>query len=859
MLRFFRQLLTSYRATLWMLAVYAALLGIATFVEREHGSEIARRLLYFSPVLLLLQGLMCANIVGVTVTRWSYLRRRIAFLLLHFGYLVVLLGAAVTHATSKEGFVHLREGHATDAILNGRSEVVDHLPFTLKLEAFRMQRYPGSMSPRSYESDLTVLVDGEPFSASVSMNRVLDYEGYRFFQSSYDQDERGSILMVTQDELGRRITYIGYFILMVASILSVLGRNTRFRHLLRELRAYRAVAMLALGLALSANASADYIPDYKRIIDLDRSSGIPLQAGLNRVVRRAATYSTRPDGVGHEGPSSNSSEGHLLRLSTLPVQLRSGRVAPFSTFASQMLRKFTREEHFEGMSAVEVVDRILTNPGEWVGRRILLVDDDALRRDLGLSTPYASLDDLFADGKYTIRPKVEAAYRKPQTSRSAVDRDLLKLDERVNLLRRLMGADLLAIFPDGRDSVHHQWYAPGEELRMLDSSQQAEVQKLWNGYVRAAQAGYTQGNWLESDVALDAILAYQQSNLAGLPPVAEQVVLEESYNRWQPERRAKICYLIFGFLLMLLMLAQWLFERFIYAPRVRLVASSPQLPKRVAFAFRFLRWAMRAGFAVGIIFQIAGLAMRWMIGGYAPWSNSYETMVALALFIALVGVAVARYSPLLLPLSSLLAGVVLFVSGLSWMDPQITPLVPVLQSPWLMFHVAVLMVAYGFLGVSSVVGAAYLLARGTASQPPAGERARGGELILIVELTELLGLLLMSVGVFLGAVWANESWGRYWSWDPKETWALITCLTYALLLHWRWFSGRGRSMLYAFMSQWAILVVMMTYWGVNYLLSGMHSYGSAGGLSLIPVWVYLGVGAYFLLPGAVVLLLRRRG
>lgn len=238
---------------------------------------------------------------------------------------------------------------------------------------------------------------------------------------------------------------------------------------------------------------------------------------------------------------------------------------------------------------------------------------------------------------------------------------------------------------------------------------------------------------------------------------------------------------------------------------------------------------LSAGVLLCFLLHMYSLGMRWYISGYAPWSNSYETMVCLSWASVLGGLLFARRSLMVFSLATLFGGVVLFVSGLSWMDPQITPLVPVLKSPWLMFHVATLIAAYGFLGISCMIGITNLIISAFITRRN-GEllSARITQLSIINEMSLLIGLAFMTVGIFLGAIWANESWGRYWGWDPKETWALITTIIYAIVLHLRWFRKKKMSdRLFNLLSALAFLAVLMTYFGVNYLLSGMHSYGNS--------------------------------
>jgi cytochrome c-type biogenesis protein CcsB len=246
------------------------------------------------------------------------------------------------------------------------------------------------------------------------------------------------------------------------------------------------------------------------------------------------------------------------------------------------------------------------------------------------------------------------------------------------------------------------------------------------------------------------------------------------------------------------------------------------------------------GVLVAFLFHTAGMGMRWYIAGYAPWSNSYETMVYVSWATVLAGLLFIRRSLITFALAVLFGGVILFVSGLNWMDPQINPLVPVLKSPWLMFHVAVIVAAYGFFGISCLIGLTNLI---VLSFGRAKEYIHTAikELTIINEMSLLIGLALMTIGTFLGAVWANESWGRYWGWDPKETWALITMVVYAVVLHLRLVKKWDHLWLFNMASVVAFSSVLMTYFGVNYFLSGMHSYGQNDSVGSIFIYVYIAI------------------
>jgi len=159
------------------------------------------------------------------------------------------------------------------------------------------------------------------------------------------------------------------------------------------------------------------------------------------------------------------------------------------------------------------------------------------------------------------------------------------------------------------------------------------------------------------------------------------------------------------------------------------------------------------------------------------------------------------------------------------MDPTVTNLVPVLQSYWLSIHVSMITASYGFLGLGALLGFLTLILfifKTTKNEKLIGLSIK--ELNAINEMSLMIGLVMLTVGNFLGGVWANESWGRYWGWDPKETWALVTILVYAVVVHLRFIKAIYSPFAYSVISLLSFTTVLMTYFGVNYYLAGMHSY-----------------------------------
>lgn len=781
--------LSSYRVVIFLMSLYVCLMALATFIEKSHGTPAAKAIIYYSPLFLFLQLLLVANFVCVTIRQKFYTSRKKAYLILHGAFIVILAGAMITHLFGQEGVMHLREGERSGYMMmkNGGGEQVHKLPFEIELLDFELTRYPGSQSPSSYESRLKLYADGKETNEKVYMNNVLDVKGYRFFQASYDTDEKGTILSVSYDVVGRSVTYCGYGLLFIGLLACFLDKNSRFRKLSRQLKALQLFAILGcLGMASPGSAHPLTIP-----------------------------------------------VSHSEKFGALPMQSISGRIVPVNTFASEVLRKLQAGKRIEGLSPDQFLLSLLVAPTEWAHKAMIKIEEPEICRYYKWTESSISYRDAFdKSGAYKLADKVEEAYMKNPAERSTFEKELLKLDEKINTLHQLFNFQLIRLFPIATDTIHHRWLAPGDKLIGLKSSDSLTVSHLFRQYRIEVKKAVTSGQWLAADSALEAIRLYQQKNNTG-PDISDcKIEAEVNYNRLDLLYHCKKGYLIIGGLLT------------VFAFGTLVNNKKRRWEKRV-------KVILLIGVSFFFLLHTYSLGMRWYISGYAPWSNSYETMVCMAWASVLGGLWLANRSFVAFALATLFGGVVLFVSGLSWMDPQITPLVPVLKSPWLMFHVATLIAAYGFLGISCMIGAANLVAIAFTIRPnQASITARIAQLSIINEMSLLIGLALMTVGIFLGAIWANESWGRYWSWDPKETWALITTVIYATVLHIRWFWKKGNDLLFNLLSQQAFLSVLMTYFGVNYFLSGMHSYGNSTGLSEISFSVYLLIAAFFVTPGA---------
>lgn len=756
-----KRFLESRVLSLVLLLICAAALALATFIERDHGTAVAREMIYHSALLFVLYLLMIANFIARIIKEGQIMQRRFAMIALHAAFVVILAGALTTHLTGREGIVHLREGERSSsmAVSTWEGQEIVSLPFSIELRDFVLQRYPGSSSPSSYESYITITEGRESREEHISMNNTLDIAGCRLFQTSYDHDEQGSILLVNQDVAGRRITYAGYLLLAIGLLLSFFDGRGRVRSLFRQLSKIKSATLLIIALLSFSNLRAAESIEYLEIAE-----------------EHAVTAE------------------HAASFGTLPMQDSHGRIVPINTFASELLRKLHRESSIGKLSPEQFLLSLWLMPDLWINTRFIDSEEG-----------YRSYIDMFDEEEnYILEDDLNRIYAKEASQRTTEEREILKLDERVNILNQILSYRMVNILPNERDE-NHKWHAPGDDLSHFEGDESMFVSRIFQWYLTEVGEAISTGDWSEAERVLNMIRTYQNAKGKDAGLDIKRIETEIRYNNLDPFAKSRTYYLIIGGLIMLISIAELFFDRRRW--------------------FKWLKILLWVAALVTFHLHMLGISMRWQIGGYAPWSNSYETMVYIAWVAALVGILFARRNSLVCGIALLLAGIILFVTGLSWLDPQITPLVPVLKSAWLMFHVASIVAAYGMFAISSLLGITNLKLMIFQGREKRERLDRAiNELTIINEISMWIGVALLAVGIFLGAIWANESWGRYWGWDPKETWALITLMVYATTTHLYQARSIYSKWLFNFASVAAIFVVVMTYFGVNYLFGGMHSY-----------------------------------
>ncbi len=493
---------------------------------------------------------------------------------------------------------------------------------------------------------------------------------------------------------------------------------------------------------------------------------------------------------------------HAANFGHLAVQAADGRMMPVNTFSSEVLRKISREEKIVGLDSDMFLLCLMADPGLWNGIPCISVRNDELAERYGLDMPHSSYQQMFdSSGSYKLSNELDAIYRKDPAERTKTEKDVLKLDERVNIFHMLASRRLLRIFPLP-DDIDRRWYAPGDDLSSFAGKDSMFVSRIFDWYLEEVSTAAGTGDWEQADKVLKMIDTYQQAKATGVDISGKKIRTEVVCNRLDPFCLCRISYLVLGFISLL----------------ISLLTVSGHIRTR------HLKPLVICLAAVTFAVHMAGMGTRWYIAGHAPWTNSYETMVYVSWAAAAAGFLFARRNMLVFSLGILFGGIILSVSGMSWMDPQITTLVPVLRSPWLMFHVATITTAYGFFGLSCLMGLVNLTFMSVSRKESGRLMQYVRETTIINEMSLWIGLVLLTIGTFLGAVWANESWGRYWGWDPKETWTLITILTYTVVTHIHLLKSRSPLLIFNLLSVIAFASVLMTFFGVTYLLSGMHSY-----------------------------------
>ncbi len=770
---------------------------------------------------------------------------------------------------------------------------VIQLPFALKLKKFEVLRYPGSKMESSFASYVSVMDgDKEEYDYKIFMNNVLDYKGYRFFQSEYnvEQDSQGkekrdkdgnlmyagTILSVNNDP-GKIPTYIGYTLLILGALWLLFDNDSRFKKLSAFLREQKTLSLLFVcaifcafqfNTPLYANTNqaekkgdiqplvSENITDNKAMTEQEKlqQNNILINKGSEKVKKKyeknlikylAHNQTREEDEAMLEKELSDSSDeaiqSHLDGLKRIPkkvlenfskiqVQTPDGRIIILDTYSDEVMRKITGDKKFRGIGHNQFILALMTMPQDMVKLRFIKIKNREILEILGIRQgSYASLEDLFKKDKlddvygfaffqtqellkkfedaYKLYHFVNIALKKRDSDRNEFDKEILKLHEKMDFLLPFSVWSYMRIIPIVNSS---SWSAIGNP-NFLGNDIFARY--FFMDFTLQAKMGIIFNEWGRFNETLDFFHSFQKLVGDELYLNSTRVKSELILNKFDVFPISQYFYLFFGMLLFFVALISILINKKI-----------PSLFGKSLYLILLL---------VFIVHTI-GLILRWYVGGHAPWSNAYESMLYIAWASALSGIVILRKSYFALCSASFLAGIALMVAHLGFMDPQIGNLQPVLKSYWLNIHVSVIVASYGFLGLSLMLGIINLILFIFRSPNRMQVDSSIYSLTAINEMSMIIGILMLIVGTFLGGVWANESWGRYWSWDSKETWSLVSVGIYACVLHVRLLHPLYLPYIFNVLSVVAFYSIIMTYFGVNYYLAtGMHSYaqGQGGGVS----------------------------
>lgn len=672
------------------------------------------------------------------------------------------------------------------------------LPFSIKLRDFQLDRYPGSMAPSSYASEVTVLKDNKSYDYRIFMNRTLHEGNFLFFQSSYDQDEQGTVLSVNNDP-GKWPTYLGYFLLTLGLVLNLFDKKSRFWKLTKFVSSKNVAAILA---ALFFTFSSQNL-----MAEEANTYGLDIKTSQNDTLTYLENF-------------KNNSVVTAEKFSKIVVQSNGGRMKPLNTLNHEILNKLSGKSSLFGMNSDQIVLGMLSRPEVWRNIAMIKIKTPKLKKILGIDANqnYISFSQVFKDGKYILTEHAQKATMLSPNQRGTFEKDIIKLDEKLNIAYMVYNGTLFRMFPQVNANDNNTWYSPLDAIKSFQGDNQRAIESLIRGFVNSVVSE----NWELSNKFISMIIDYQSQVGAEVMPKESEINNEIMFNKLNIFPKLTIAYLILGFIILI---------------AAFVVVFNPKIKPRKTTLFFFI--------ILGLLFaaHTFGMGFRWIISGHAPWSDTYESLLYISWSAVFAAVVFFRKSLLALSAGVIVAAIFMFTAHLTTIDPQITNLVPVLKSYWLTIHVSVLTASYGFFGLGAILGfLALILFIFRKGRPHLDETIK--HITAINEIALIIGLSAITIGNFLGGVWANESWGRYWGWDPKETWAYVSIVVYALVVHLRFVKALNTPFIFAVASLLAFSSILMTYFGVNFYLSGLHSYATGDPVP-IPMWVYYVTAAVF--------------
>ena len=669
------------------------------------------------------------------------------------------------------------------------------LPFEVKLNDFIAERYPGTeKSYSSFESKVTVFdPEQDDFDFHIYMNNILNHRGYKFFQASFDPDEKGTVLSVNHDYWGTWFTYLGYYLLYFGLMAILISKNARMESLRRQLdkikkKKSKLVMLVLFMFSLNGFSQTPHTSDHNNVR--------PSTLQLDSILKLNITPVSETD-----------------RLGQLVIQDADGRMKPVNTYASELLRKLSKKDTYNVFDANQVFLSMQESPQLWYNVPIIFLKAkkaDTIRTLLGLknTAKYAALVDFLDPNlNYKLGPYLDDAYSAQVPT--AIQKIFKETDQRVSLLFNTLEGSTLRLFPIP-DDENNKWVSSNEfregAYKLQDSLYGNFIKTGFMAYMATLQKDKVLGvDFSKSQQLLDAIKKTQIKYGGDTMLSEDKIKTEVLYNRYDIFKKLFEYYMYASTLMFLLLIFQIFKDRSTY----------------INLSVKIFKYTILGLF----VLHTLGLIARWYISGHAPWSDAYESMIYVAWATMAFGVMLGLKSDLTFASTAFVTAMILMIAHWNWMDPSIGNLQPVLDSYWLMIHVAIIVGSYGPLTLGMILGLITLLLMILTTSKNKEKMALNiKELTIINEMALTVGLVMLTIGNFLGGMWANESWGRYWGWDPKETWALISIMIYAFVIHMRLIPGLRSRFGFSVASVLAFGSIMMTYFGVNFYLAGLHSY-----------------------------------
>lgn len=737
-------------------------MAAATIVEKSQGTDYAHAHYYGAWWFILIWAVLAA------LGAFYIIKRKVkcaSTLALHLSFIIILAGALLTHISAKRGMIHLRIGQPTDTYMaqdeeQGMKE--EKLPFSLCLQKFEAKMHDGTNAVADYSSKFTVIDGGDKSEGEVSMNNIYSHRSYRLYQSSYDEDGKGSVLAINADPYGIPVTYTGYALLFISLVWMLFDPKGGYRKLLKSPLLKKGALMIALILSM---------------------------ANIQTLHAESATGNLQ-NAVLPKETAEKFGELHILY---------NDRICPVQTFALDFCKKIYGARSYQGLTAEQVLSGWVFYGNTWANEPFIKIKSGEMKTAMNLPD-YASLNTFFNRemGGYTIGQYVQEYYNGQQDKfhQQAAD-----IDGKIQIIMELREGISLKVLPytfikNVKATKDHSfikagtttWFSPVDKLPQAVEHQHAlyirNVFSLLNGDVKA-------GNTSRVNEFFVKMKKYQEVSSGNSLPTATQYKAERINNAFPFATILFMANLTLGF--------------------IALFYTIYRMTKKKEI--KVLNIALPILLGVSFLALTFGLALRWIISGNVPMSNGYESMLTVAWFVMLISILMQLRIRIVMVFGFLISGFFLLVSHINQMDPAIGQMMPVLNSPLLSIHVSIIMMSYALLSLTFICGIMGICLR-----------SHGEELQALSRIFLYPALTTMGFGIFIGAIWANVSWGNYWSWDSKETWALITFMIYAVVVHTQSLPVFRKPLVYHIYITLAFLSIAMTYFGVNYFLTGMHSY-----------------------------------